>query len=181
MKTCWSQRMVAGSSSREPPSGGMHVDLGLVVSNDGIYFREPVPGFQVISHGAEDEWDSVSLAQGHAFTNEGDHTLIWYSHWDSQGKFRTMEIGLATLRRDGFGYLSRHHKHSPGHFVTRLIFSEASGKQLLINVAGVSVSAPLTVELLDRHDRPIPVPTRQRSPATARSAKSSGPPRNPPS
>jgi len=55
MKTCWSQRMVAGSSSREPPSGGMHVDLGLVVSNDGIYFREPVPGFQVISHGAEDE------------------------------------------------------------------------------------------------------------------------------
>jgi hypothetical protein len=51
-----------------PPAGapalhGMRIDLGLVVSNDGIHYREPVPNFKVIPRGADGEWDSVSLLQ----------------------------------------------------------------------------------------------------------------------
>ena len=98
---------------------GTHIDLGLIVSNDGIHFREPVPDFKVISHGKEGEWDSVALLQGHAFANVGDKTMIWYSHWDTSGeKPETMEIGLATLRRDGFGYLSRHVPEQDAHCIT---------------------------------------------------------------
>ena len=62
----------------------MRIDLGLIVSNDGVHFREPVPGFRVIARGAEGEWDSISLLQGHAFANVGDQTYIWYSHWDNE-------------------------------------------------------------------------------------------------
>lgn len=37
---------------------GTRSDLGSVLSNDGIHFREPVPNFKVVERGAEGEWDS---------------------------------------------------------------------------------------------------------------------------
>ena len=67
-----------------------------------------------------------------------------------------VEIGLATLRRDGFGYLSRHDAGDPGHCVTSLIPAASRGRKLFINASGLSKDAPITVELLDDHDRPIP-------------------------
>ena len=134
---------------------GVHVDLGLVVSNDGIHFREPVADFKVISRGGAGEWDNIALLQGHAFVNEGDQTMIWYSHWDTGGKLQSMEIGLATLRRDGFGYLSAKEDDNDAHFITTPL-SAGKGAKLRLNVDGVSAEAPLTVELLDRRDRPLP-------------------------
>ena len=50
----------------------MAIDLGLIVSNNGIHFREPLPDHKVIASGAEGEWDSIALLQGHAFVNVGD-------------------------------------------------------------------------------------------------------------
>jgi hypothetical protein len=145
---------------KERPKGssylyGMRMDLGLVVSDDGLHFREPVPDFKVIPRGNEGQWDSIALLQGHAFTNVGDRTYLWYSHWDCEGQFRSQEIGLATLRRDGFGYLSRRSSHDSGHFVTALVGASSPGRRLLVNVEGVSVEHPLRVELLDEFDRPI--------------------------
>ncbi len=145
----------------EKPPGTSHlwgtrIDLGLIVSNDGIHFREPVPDFKVIPHGEEGEWDDVALLQGHAFVNVGQRTMIWYSHWDTGGKLKSMEIGLATLRRDGFGYLSRRIESVPGHFVTSLIEPESALTRLFLNVDGASNAAPLLMELLDGQDRPIP-------------------------
>ncbi|MCB1088206.1 MAG: hypothetical protein KDM63_14245 [Verrucomicrobiae bacterium] len=134
---------------------GVAVDLGLILTDDGIHFREPIPDHRVISRGAEGEWDSIALLQGHAFANEGDRTLMWYSHWDTGGKLQNMEIGLATMRRDGFAYLSRKVEGSPSHFVTAPF--RTSGESVVrINVDGVSELAPLTVELLDDSDRPVP-------------------------
>lgn len=144
----------------EPPAKGesfnkgVHVDLGLIVSNDGIHFREPVPGFKVIERGPEGAWDDTALLQGHAFVNEGDQTMIWYSHWDTSSKMKTMEIGLATLRRDGFGYLSPMKDDNDAEFVTAPFTAGKSGK-LLINVDGITPDASLTVELLDARDSPI--------------------------
>lgn len=134
---------------------GTRIDLGLIVSNDGIHFREPVTDFKVIARGADGEWDCIGLTQGHAFANVGDRTYLWYAHWDCEGKGRPQEIGLAFLRRDGFGYLSRKHKNLPGHFVTCPVTSDQSCR-LLVNVDGVSRENPLRVELLDESDRPIP-------------------------
>lgn len=132
---------------------GVTIDLGLVVSNDGIHFREPAPDFKVIPRGKEGEWDSIALLQGHAFVNEGDRTMIWYSHWDTGGKLRDMEIGLATLRRDGFGHLSRQSTDTAGHCVTRAI----SGRELRLfaNAENLDARRPLRFELLDERDRPI--------------------------
>jgi hypothetical protein len=148
-----------GLGPDERPKGASHllgtnIDLGLIVSNDGIHFREPVPDFQVISRGKEGEWDDVALLQGHAFVNDGDQTMIWYSHWDTGMKLKSMEIGLATLRRDGFGYLSRKEDDNDAHFITTTL-KAGKKKKLLINVDGLSTEAPLTIELLDNQDKPI--------------------------
>ncbi|MCH9725208.1 MAG: hypothetical protein K0U86_09925 [Planctomycetes bacterium] len=133
---------------------GVTIDLGLIVSNDGIHFREPVPGHKVISRGTKEEWDNTALLQGHAFANVGDKTMMWYSHWDTGGKLRNMEIGLATLRRDGFGYLSRKVENSAAGFETTS-FDVTGNAQLFVNVEGVSSAAPLKVELLDSRAKPL--------------------------
>jgi hypothetical protein len=142
-----------------PPKGAMpnlgaHADLGLIVSNDGIHFREPVPDFKVIAHGKEGEWDDIALLQGHAFVNVGEQTMIWYSHWDTGGKLKSMEIGLATLRRDGFGYLSCKEDDNNAHFITAP-FTTRKGGKLLLNLDGITSDTPLTVELLDGRDGPV--------------------------
>jgi len=144
-----------GPKERPPGSfrlSGTHIDLGLIVSNDGIHFREPVADFKVISRGNAGEWDDIALLQGHAFVNDGDKTLIWYSHWDTNAKMRSMEIGLATLRRDGFGYLSAKEDDNDSHFVTATT-TLTRGTRLRINVEGVNAAMPLKVELLDDRDR----------------------------
>jgi len=133
---------------------GLKIDLGLAISNDGVHFREPVPNFNFLEHGADGEWDSIALLQGHAFVNVNDKTHVWYSHWDCEGKFRSQEIGLATLRRDGFGYLSRHDKGDPGHVVSSIIPATDVGRELFLNVSGVSETSPITVELLNDRDEP---------------------------
>ncbi len=133
---------------------GVHVDLGLIVSNDGIHFREPVPGFKVIARGEPGAWDDTALLQGHAFVNDGERTMIWYSHWDTGGKMKTMDIGLATLRRDGFGHLSRMAETNDAHFITDT-FTAGKNAALSINVDGITPDAPLTIELLDHRDQPL--------------------------
>jgi len=135
---------------------GLRIDLGLAISNDGVHFREPVPGFTFLKHGQEGQWDAIALLQGHAFANVGEKTYIWYSHWDTEEKFRSQEIGLATLRRDGFGYLSRYSAGSPGQCITTTLPASARGGRVFVNVGGVSPASPLTVELVDDFDRPIP-------------------------
>jgi hypothetical protein len=146
---------------KERPKGSAHlygvrIDLGLIVSDDGIHFREPVPDFKVLERGREGEWDSVSLLQGHAFANVGDKTYVWYSHWDNEAMFRNQDIGLATLRRDGFGYLSRQVAQEEGHCITANVPASGAGYRLRLNVDGVSREAPMTVELLDKSGRPLP-------------------------
>lgn len=132
---------------------GVTIDLGLVVSNDAVHFREPVPDFKIIPRGEEGEWDEIALLQGHAFVNEGDRTMIWYSHWDTGGQLRNMEIGLATMRRDGFGYLSRQVESTDGHCITQPVFGREL--RLFANVENLTEAAPLTLQLLDERDRPI--------------------------
>jgi hypothetical protein len=93
--------------------------------------------------------------QGHAFVNEGDKTMIWYSHWDTGGKLKTMEIGLVTLRRDGFAYLSRKVPDSSAHFETAHFLSSKPVK-VFVNADGVSEGAPLKFQVLDDSANPIP-------------------------
>lgn len=145
---------------KEKPKGSTHlwgtrIDLGLVLSNNGLHFREPVPDFKVIARGGEGEWDNICLLQGHAFANVGDQTYLWYSHWDCEGQFRSQEIGLATLRRDGFGYLSRRVPEAPATIVTTALEASNNPRKLLINADAVTAAAPLTITVLDARDQPL--------------------------
>jgi hypothetical protein len=133
---------------------GTRIDLGFVMSNDGIHWREPVPDFQMIPRGKDGEWDSIALLQAHAFANVGDQTYMWYSHWDCDGEFRNQDIGLATLRRDGFGFLSNLQTNAPAACETAF-FEAKKGTKLYVNVDGVTADAPIEVALLDEHAQPL--------------------------
>ena len=82
--------------------------------------------------------------------------MMWYSHWDTGGKLKDMEIGLASLRRDGFGYLSRKIADSQAHVVTTTFQANGNAPKMFLNVDGVSEEAAITVELLDHLDQPLP-------------------------
>jgi hypothetical protein len=127
---------------------GTRIDLGLIVSNDGVHWREPAPDFKIIARGQENQWDSIALLQGHAFANVGRQTYLWYAHWDCDGEFRNQDIGLARLRRDGFGYLSAQTPAAAACCETAF-FAAGQGARLLLNVDGVTPAVPLKVELLD--------------------------------
>jgi hypothetical protein len=144
-----------------PPKGakshllGTHIDLGFILSNDGIHWREPVPDFKTVARGPEGSWDSIALLQAHAFANVGEQTYLWYSHWDCDGEFRHQDIGLATLRRDGFGYVETRVPGAPAAFQTTG-FTAGPKTAISINLDGVTPEQPVTVEFLDGSDRPIP-------------------------
>lgn len=155
--------------SRENRLAGLKMDLGFVVSNDAIHYREPVPRFSMLVHGAPGAWDSEALLQATAYHNTDTETLIWYSHWNTstpnpppiQEDLRDRphgQIGLARLPRDRFGYLAR----TPGEIryneVTAISKPLRIGRpmRLYANVDGVSAADPLTVEAVDEAGRVLP-------------------------
>ena len=131
------------------------MDLGLLVSNDGIHFREPVPDRVIIPAGPDGTWDQRGLLHGQGFENTGDETFIYYGSWDISGGGGKGAIGLAAMRRDGLGYLST---YQPGgaQFTTTPILNNRKGASLYLNVDGLGTGSTLTVELTDRLGKPIP-------------------------
>ena len=165
----------ATTSSGQWSLAGLKMDLGLVLSNDAIHFREPVRDFVVLPFGKEGEWDSESLMQGNAFHNTETQTFIWYSHWHTSIPLQTptqqspqvksQGIGLATMRRDGFGYLSRlltepvatwreKWERSEASLVTRSIRLRHPSS-LYLNVADVTPEHPLRVDLVNEAEKPL--------------------------
>lgn len=87
---------------------GVTVDLGFVLSNDGIRFRTPTQEWTFLRRGEDGEWDEGGLLQGQGFQNIGDQTLIYYGAWDPRA-WRSSPprggVGIAVLPRDRFADL----------------------------------------------------------------------------
>jgi len=138
------------------PSGDrsyVTMDLGLVVSNDGLHFREPIPGFRFLPSREELEVPlgrGPSLAQGQGMVSIGDKTLYWYEAWGSGG------VRLATWERDRFGYLSPFKDDRDPHVVSCPLRFEREGARLFVNADGLSDNTQLAVELLGRDFQPLP-------------------------
>lgn len=90
-------------------------DLGLVVSNDGIAFREPAKDVLFI-RGAESPVTqppgrtyNTNLCQGNGILTVGDETRIYHGRWRNVGTRELSddyaEIALATIPRDRWGAL----------------------------------------------------------------------------
>ena len=159
------------------------MDLGFVVSNDGIHYTEPIPDFQMIS--AYDIMTSERrrtgemvpapcLEQGQGFENIRNETLTWYSPW--RGGF----VCVARWPRDRLGYFEvvrdpkprllmpedthtmfwAEHKEIPiektdPHFISCPIHLDRPDARLFINAEELSQQSSLKVEVLDERFRPV--------------------------
>jgi len=141
-------------------SPGTRIDLGLIISNDGLLFREPVPGFRFIPWGSETSgWKTLRLLQAQAFVNHGDKTFIWYSAAsDDTGQAIAMEnqaeVGLATLPRDRFGCLRPYGPEAT--WTSQALPPMPGGAEVAFNVDGLNPdSGRLRVELLAHDFSPL--------------------------
>ncbi len=146
-----------GASSNRRPD--VRMNLGLIISNDGLLFREPLPGFPFIPWGKEKSgWQTLRLLQGNAFVNHGDKTYIWYGGaTDPTGKSEAVEnramVGLATFPRDRFGYLRPTAPEAV--WISNTLPAVPTGARLAINAEGLEENARLRIELLDYKFRPM--------------------------
>ena len=78
------------------------MDLGLVISQDALHFREPVPDFRIVSAAEERDGARPALMQGQGVENVGEKTLYWYGGWGGwRGSFGHLGAGpLGILRSD---------------------------------------------------------------------------------
>ena len=160
---------------------GLTIDLGLVISNDAIHYREPVPGFIEIPHGAAADWDAYAVLEANAFANTDRETFIWYSNWNTSKSDavpvaskplsaaalqKSPAVGLVVLPRDRFGYFSKllsvSRERNPSANVKRdasclsRSFRLSQASTLSANVDHVAPGAALQIALVDDAEQPLP-------------------------
>jgi hypothetical protein len=146
------------------------VDLGFVVSNDGLRFREPLHEWTFLKRGADGEWDQGGLLQGQGFENVGEQTLIYYGAWDPRNWENAPPrggVGIATLPRDRFGHLvvDKTTTGSGNYQMTKTVSSlmtkllsidRSESTRFYVNADGLSEESFLKIELLDARLKAIP-------------------------
>ena len=150
------------------------MDLGLVVSNDGLQFAEPIPDFQLVAAYEVDYRDPVNahpqpcLEQGQGFENMGDETLFWYAPWrggfvcvarwlrDRLGYFEVVPDPKQHLGKDaGLAAVGITFARTSPHFISCPVRLGGKPTRVFLNADGLSAEAQLRVELLDLQLRPI--------------------------
>ncbi|MBI4306126.1 MAG: hypothetical protein HY678_07375, partial [Chloroflexi bacterium] len=144
---------------------GVLINQGFVISNDGLYFREPVQEWLFMKVGPDGTWDEGGLMQGQGFENVGDRTYIFYG----SGDLRTWtaykkpipprgSVGLATLPRDRFADLRVYDTdEGPSEFVTNDVPARrGEALRFFVNADGLGAEASLKIELLGHDERPLP-------------------------
>lgn len=96
-------------------------DFGLVISNDGLHFREPVKGHvylhrddSPVTNDPGKNYPTILCQSGNGILNVGDETRIYHGRWRNAeyGEEYYAEVGLATLPRDQWGALGLYPKDS---------------------------------------------------------------------
>jgi len=146
------------------------VDLGFVVSNDGVQFREPAHEWVFLKRGKDGAWDQGGLLQGQGFENIGDQTFVYYGAWDPrhwQGSPPRGGVGIVTLPRDRFATL-RVDETTKGkgdyqlpkiksEFLTKAVNLDGKkSHRFFVNADGLSEDAHLKIELLSYNAIPLP-------------------------
>lgn len=144
------------------------IDLGFVISNDGVSFREPAHEWTFIKRGEDGAWDQGGVIQGQGFENIGEETFIYYGSWDPRRWKESPPrggVGIAKVPRDRFGDLVVETAgKGPGNYQMPEITSEfttaaipVKGVQdFYINAEGLGPEAALKIELLSAKETPLP-------------------------
>ncbi|MDI1313182.1 hypothetical protein [Prosthecobacter sp.] len=144
------------------------IDLGFVISNDGLNFREPAHEWTFLKRGDDGAWDQGGLLQGQGFENIGDETFIYYGAWDPRHWKKAPPrggVGIVKLPRDRFGDLVvQTAGKGPGNYQLREIASEFTtaaipiqgAQQFFLNADGLGSDATLKIELLGANETPLP-------------------------
>lgn len=144
------------------------IDLGFVLSNDGLNFREPAHEWTFLKRGEDGAWDQGGVLQGQGFENIGDETFIYYGAWDPRHWKDSPArggVGLAKLPRDRFGDLVVETAGKgrgdyqllkiTSEFVTAAI-SVKGAQRFFLNADGLGPEAALKIELLSAGETPLP-------------------------
>ena len=140
------------------------MDLGFVVSNDALHFREPVPDFPIVKASEIGYLKAPNpatvrfpaLIQGQGYENLGDESLYWYSPWPENN---SDGVRLATWPKDRLGFMQclapREGREETAHAITAPVDPEGKPIRLSANVSGLSQHAELRVSVLDEQFRDI--------------------------
>ena len=143
------------------------VDLGFLVSNDGLNFREPAHEWTFLKRGDDGDWDEGGVLQGQGFENVGEQTLVYYGAWDPRQRGAPRGgVGIATVPRDRFGALTVELAgKGPGdyqlpditsEFVTAAMPVKAGAlHRFFLNADGLGSDAALKIELLTDKEAPL--------------------------
>ncbi len=144
------------------------VDLGFVISHNGVNFHEPSHDWVFLKRGEDNAWDQGGLLQGQGFENIGDQTFVYYGAWDPRTRGAARGgVGIATLPRDRFADLVVDElAKGPGDYqqpnitseftTANLIRGDKPSRRFYVNVDGLGPEAKLRIELLDEKEQPIP-------------------------
>jgi len=139
-------------------------DLGLVISNDGLHFREPAKGFVFVDR--EDSPATPSpcgrgyntiLCQGNGILNVGEETLIYHGRWRNATERASIqdysgEVALAKLPLDRWGSLSLIPGQKKGVVLSSLT-ELSGGERIRLNADGLE---GISVGLLGEDFKPLP-------------------------
>jgi hypothetical protein len=143
-------------------AGLITCDLGLLVSNDGVTFREPVKNHVYLS-GQESQVtpvpgtnDPTILCQANGILNVGDKTLIYHGRWRNatkSGQDYYAEVALATLPRNRWGSLQLAADATYGSAWSTPITLPQGGCKILLNA---DHTENLSIELADEEGKLLP-------------------------
>jgi len=135
-------------------------DLGLILSNDGIHFREAIPGFKILPRGEKGEWDGGSLVPANAFVNFGEFTYLYYGAWQNGMCFDNSagDVGLAFWRRDSFGFYRIRNANEPSIIQTEVLEPTGKKQKIYVNfdMDSFREGCGLKFELIDTSGRVLP-------------------------
>jgi hypothetical protein len=138
--------------------GTTYGDFGLLVSDDGQHFREPVKG-HIFMHRRDSpvstaavppdvRYEEILTQAGNAILNVGDETRIYHGRWvnSEHTKDNYNEIALATLPRDRWGALGLYPHAREGSVWSAPLTLGQAGCKLSLNLEG---AAGVKVEVAD--------------------------------
>lgn len=120
-------------------------DLSLVISNDGLHFREPVKGHVYISQHdspvtplAGKDIPTILIQSGNGILNVGDETRIYHGRWRNSeyGLDYWAEVALATLPRDRWGALGLVPNAAEGNVWSTPVTLPDGGTRISLNADG---------------------------------------------